>query len=87
MAFKKPQTGIKDEITQVAQEGKGCISPFPGRGARGSGWVQRSHIQREEKAAVKPYLTALTHSDLHSFVLTKTILSSCREDTGPGMLT
>lgn len=48
------QIRIKDEITQVAQEGKGFISPFPGQGARGSGRVQCSHIEREENAAVKP---------------------------------
>ena len=54
MAFREPQRITKDEITQVAQEGKGFISPFPGQRARSSGGVRCSHIQREEKAAVKP---------------------------------
>lgn len=62
------------------KKGNGFISPFPGQGPRGSGWVQCSHIQREGGGESRP--TALILSDLHSFVLTIPVLSSCREDMG-----
>lgn len=48
------QIRIKDAITQVAQEGKDLLARFQGREPGAVVGVWWSHIQREEKAAVKP---------------------------------